>query len=64
MHLRPSARLRRAVTATVLAALAGLVAPAVALAQNAYITNRQSNTVSVIDTATNSRCLFPDQRRR
>jgi YVTN family beta-propeller protein len=54
MHLRPSARLRPAVTATVLAGLASLVAPAAALAQNAYITNSVSNTVSVIDTATNS----------
>jgi YVTN family beta-propeller protein len=53
MHLRPSARLRRAVAATVLAALASLVAPAVALAQNAYITNSASGTVSVINTATN-----------
>ena len=33
-------------------ALAGIVASAQGLAQNAYITNATSNTVSVIDTAT------------
>jgi YVTN family beta-propeller protein len=52
MDLRPLVHPRQTVAATVLAALAGLVAPA-ALAQNAYITNYGSDTVSVIDTATN-----------
>ncbi len=33
--------------------LACLLAPASTRAQNAYITNQRSNTVSVIDTATN-----------
>jgi YVTN family beta-propeller protein len=35
-------------------ALAGLFDSAQTLAQNAYVTNRDSNTVSVIDTATNT----------
>src|SRR5260370_6640664 len=34
--------------------LACLLGPALARAQNAYITNANSNTVSVIDTATNT----------
>jgi YVTN family beta-propeller protein len=34
--------------------LACLLAPALARAQNAYITNQSSNTVSVIDTVTNT----------
>jgi YVTN family beta-propeller protein len=34
--------------------LASLLAPASARAQNAYITNSGSSTVSVIDTATNT----------
>src|SRR5215472_14157861 len=34
--------------------LACLLAPASTRAQNAYITNQSSNTVSVIDTATNT----------
>src|SRR5258707_6039512 len=34
--------------------LAYLLAPASTRAQNAYITNQRSNTVSVIDTATNA----------
>ena len=50
----PSADVRQAVAATIAAALACLVAPAAALAQNAYITNNGSDTVSVIDTATNT----------
>jgi YVTN family beta-propeller protein len=54
MDLRPSAHVRRTVAATVAAALACLVAPAAALAQNAYITNQSSGTVSVIDTVTNT----------
>jgi YVTN family beta-propeller protein len=54
MDLRPSAHVRRTVVATVAAALACLVAPGAALAQNAYITNQSSGTVSVIDTATNA----------
>jgi YVTN family beta-propeller protein len=40
--------------ATTTLALAWLVAPASTLAQNAYITNTGSNTVSVIDTATDT----------
>jgi len=44
----------RPVAATVAAVLACLVAPAAALAQNAYITNSRSGTVSVIATATNA----------
>jgi YVTN family beta-propeller protein len=35
-------------------ALAGLLGSAQSLAQNAYITNFDDNTVSVIDTATNT----------
>ncbi len=35
-------------------AVAGLLGSAQALAQNAYITNENDNTVSVIDTATNT----------
>jgi len=40
--------------AAITAALACLLAPATARAQNAYITNSGSGTVSVIATATNS----------
>ena len=53
MELRLLAHVRQTVAATVLVALACLVAPA-ALAQNAYITNQGSDTVWVIDTATNA----------
>jgi YVTN family beta-propeller protein len=51
---RPSANLRRMMAVTFAAALACCIAPAAARAQNAYITNSGSNTVSVIDTATNT----------
>ena len=54
MELRPAAPPRRRATAAALAALACLAAPAAAHAQNAYITNSGSDTVSVIDTATNT----------
>src|SRR4051812_3798445 len=54
MHLQSSAVVRQAVAATAVAVLVSLVAPAAALAQNAYITNYGSNTVSVIDTLTNA----------
>ena len=45
---------RHLFAATTTLALAWLVAPASTLAQNAYITNTGSNTVSVIDTATDT----------
>src|SRR5260370_17602140 len=35
-------------------AIAGLIGSAQALAQNAYITNTPANTVSVVDTSTNT----------
>jgi YVTN family beta-propeller protein len=54
MQVRPSAEVRRAVAATLATALACLVAPAATLAQNAYITNFNADTVSVIATATNT----------
>src|SRR5258708_5046388 len=49
---RPGVALRRSRGAVIGLALAWLVAPASALAINAYITNESDNTVSVIDTAT------------
>jgi YVTN family beta-propeller protein len=45
---------RRSIAAVTAAALAWLLAPAPVLALNAYITNYSSNTVSGIDTATNT----------
>jgi YVTN family beta-propeller protein len=45
---------RRSIAAVIAAALAWLIAPTPVLALNAYITNNLSNTVSVIDTATNT----------
>jgi YVTN family beta-propeller protein len=46
--------MRRSVAAMTMLALAYVVAPVATLAQNAYITNAIGNTVSVIDTATNT----------
>jgi YVTN family beta-propeller protein len=54
MHLQSSAVVRQTVAATAVAVLACLVSPAAARAQNAYITNFDSGTVSVIDTTTNA----------
>jgi YVTN family beta-propeller protein len=45
---------RRSIPAVTAAALAWLIAPTPVLALNARITNTRSNTVSVIDTATNT----------
>jgi YVTN family beta-propeller protein len=45
---------QRSIATVTAAALAWLVAPAPALALNAYITNEGSNNVSVINTATNT----------
>ena len=56
-NTRGSISSRRLIAGVTTLALAWLVAPALARAQNAYITNEgedeASNTVSVIDTATN-----------
>src|SRR4051794_5561600 len=46
--------MRWSVAWMIAAALACFGAPAATLAQNAYITNSGSNTVSVIDTTTNT----------
>ena len=54
MRFLPPTQMRQAVAAMALAALACLTAPAVTLAQNAYITNAGSRNVSVIDTVTNT----------
>jgi YVTN family beta-propeller protein len=54
MQFRPSAVVRQGMAAAITATLACLVAPAAARAQNAYITNFGSNTVSVIATTTNT----------
>src|SRR4051794_11321349 len=54
MRFRPSAVVHQGMAVAITAALACLVAPAAARAQNAYITNSGSGTVSVIATATNS----------
>src|SRR5260221_841414 len=51
---RETAMKRRIFGLFAIAAVAGLVGGAQALAQNAYITNNGDNTVSVIDTATNT----------
>ena len=51
--LRPAARVLRIAVIAVLA-LAGLLGGAPASAQNAYVPNYNSNTVSVIATATNT----------
>jgi YVTN family beta-propeller protein len=45
---------RQATAALTALALAWLIAPTSALAVNAYITNINGNTVSAIDTATNT----------
>src|SRR4051812_39344872 len=54
MRFRPSAVVHQGMAVAITAALACLVAPAAARAQNAYITNSGSGTVSVIATATNT----------
>jgi len=45
---------RRSIAAVTALALPWLIAPAPAIALNAYITNAGDNTVAVIDTATNT----------
>jgi large repetitive protein len=54
MRFRPSAVVHQGMAAAITAALACLLAPATARAQNVYITNSGSDTVSVIATATNT----------
>ncbi|MFZ1428490.1 MAG: YncE family protein [Geminicoccaceae bacterium] len=54
IQARPSANLRLMMAMMFAAALACCIAPVASHAQNAYITNSGSNTVSVINTATNT----------
>jgi YVTN family beta-propeller protein len=54
MRFRPSAVVHQGMAAAIAATLACLAAPAATFAQNVYITNSGSDTVSVIATATNT----------